>query len=270
MDNTSTTTNQESAQTGGLFDYIASQQPTAADDPELVEQLQSDAPVTLTNADAVETVTQDALPPVQQQAVTSPPVVQQDSEAVRLQQRLQDVEAREAKALQVLALMATEARQREDKLFQDSLSLMSEEEAAAATQARDNERIIAERDMYRDQVQQHQQSTLASQEQADKVGVAAALMTRLGLPHDDQFVNAALMSAQTPQEMIGIAKRMYDADQYAKQAAARTTAQTAIQTGVFQAGGESAPAVPPKKVPERKGELIDMMREVSYQAYAQT
>lgn len=265
MDSNTEVTIQESEQSGDLFDYIGSQNVVAVEDEGLVEQLQTEAPTVVTDEDSVETVAQEPSQSEEPQAVTTPPAGPANDEVIRLQQRVQELEGSNEKRMQAIALLAAQARQREDKLFQDSLNLMSEEEAEAAKQARATELMQNENAYLRQQAQNRQRAEFETQEATQKVGVATTIVERLGLPNDDPVIFQALMSAQTPPEMVAIAKRLYDAEQLAK---SRTPAPTAEAPNVHAAGGESAPAVPPKKVAERSGELIDLMREVKYE-YAQ-
>jgi len=262
MDNNATEQIQESEQSGDLFDYIGSQTSVAVEDEGLVEQLLSEAPNTVTDEGSVETVTQESQPEPEPQGVTPPPATTPDSEVIRLQQRVQELQSGNDKTMQALALLAAQARQREDKLFNDSLALMSEEEAEQAKQARQSQAMQNENAYLRQQAQMRQQAEFETQEATQKIGVASTIVERLGLPNDDPIIFQALMSAQTPPEMVAIAKRLYDAEQLAK---SRTPAPAAAAPNVHAAGGESAPAVPPKKVPERSGELIDLMREVQYE-----
>ena len=164
MDNNATEQNQESEQSGDLFDYIGSQTSVAVEDEGLVEQLQSEAPNTVTDEGSVETVTQESPTEPEPQGVTPPPETTPDSEVIRLQQRVQELQSGNDKTMQALALLAAQARQREDKLFNDSLALMSEEEAEQAKLSRQTEAMQSENAYLRQQAQMRQHRLIMEQQ----------------------------------------------------------------------------------------------------------
>lgn len=254
---------QGSEQPGDLFGYIGSAGFQAVSGDEAVNLLGTETPVD-TGVGEPTNVDQTALSPEDASGVTNQPQEPVDSEALRLQQRVRDLEDREQKTLGAFALLASQARQREENLFNQSLELMSDEEKEAAKSKREYERLSNENTFLRQQADAIRQRNEEAQANLDKQEVISKVVTRLGLPASDQFVMQALWESESPTELFAKARRLASTYAAQQQAAATTTAQQFAGTNVHASSGETAPVTPPKRVAQRSGELIDMMRERQY------
>lgn len=253
-----------SEQPSDLFGYIGSAGFQAVSDDEVVNLLGTDAPVNITDADTPTNVDQAAPSQETTPGVTIPQPEPDDSEALRLQQRVRDLEEREQKTLGAFALLASQARQREEALFNQSLSLMSDEEQEVAKAQREHQRIVNENTYLRQQVNSVQRGQEEIQTNLDKQEVIGKVVARLGLPASDNFVMQALWESESPAEMFAKANRMAKVYAAQRQAADAQVATSVAGTNVYASAGETAPVAPPKRTAERSGELIDMMRERQY------
>jgi hypothetical protein len=268
-------TQEGSEQSGDLFAYIGQSEFQAGADPSLVEQMEHEPPVTLSDnevgqnvdqAASTENVTGDVTTPPQLPTTESQPAQSGEDEALRIQQRIQQLEQAVGKRDMALGLLASQAKQLEETLFNRTLELMTPEEQTQALEARRIEQLEAENHLLRTQESTRTMSEQAAQERVDKIQVVHKVADRLGLPVSDQIVMQALMESDSPAELFAKAQRLAAVYGQTQQMVDRQTAQAVAQSNVHRAGGETAPAAPSKKTAQRSGELVDMMRERNYTA----
>lgn len=255
---------QNTEQPSDLFAYIGSRQSEAVTEQGVVNADGSEAPVAKADENVVENANEAAPGGQETQGVTTPANQVQSGEADRLREQVREMEVREAQRLQAFALLAKAAQEREEEAFTKSLDYMTEEEANGAKGQRRMAQIEAENTFLRQQQQAREQQEAITAEQIDKIAVAHKVVDRLKLPADNQFVMQSLMGSADPNEMFAKAQRLSEFFQATQMQTSKQAAQQAAQRGVHAAGGESAPAAPPKAVSQRSGELIDMMREREY------
>jgi hypothetical protein len=269
-------TSEGSEQSGDLFAYIGKSEFQAGTDASLVEQMTTEPPVTISDTEDGQNVNQPASEQVATEGVTPPqqetpaqaeaPAGSESDEALRIQQRIQDLETQIGRRDVALGLIADQARKREEALFARTLELMSPEEQEQAKEARRIEQLEAENQLLRTQESNRSRAEVAAQERVDKMQVVHKVVERLGLPASDPIVMQALMESESPAELFAKAQRLASVFTAAEQRVAQQVAQSVAQTNVHAAGGETAPAAPSKKAPQRSGELVDMMRERNYVA----
>lgn len=257
-----------SEQSNDLFAYIGGTEFQAVENDELVEQLSSETPVESAEPGVEQNVDQAAADAGAPQGVTPPQMHGQSDEALRFQQRINQLEHEKSQREIALALIAGQAKTREEQLFNRTLELMTPEEQVQAKEARRIEQLEAENLLLRTGDDRRRASEEATQERLDKAEVVQKVVQRLGLPMDDMLVMQALMESQSPAELFATANRMARAVRAERQATQQQFARSATQGNVHAAGGETAPATAPKRTPQRKGELVDMMRERQYTTQA--
>lgn len=247
-----------------LLGYISSQVETAEQGNITVNDEAADDTGATGTEGSSENASQVAPEPANDAGVTNQQSEPEDSEKILLQQRINDAERRQQQMAGVLALLAKEAKAREDKLFNEKLELLSPEEQEAEKERARVARIEAENTYLRTirENQERQQSQV--QEQIDKTAVAHRLMQRLELPATDQVVMTALMESGSFPEMVATAQRLSRVYRATDTTAAKAAAQQAAASGVHAASGETAPAREVSRAPQRQGDLISMMQERSY------
>lgn len=261
----------------GLFDYIAGQQFTAASPDETVNLSPDDPPVNTQQTVAEQAVSAgrvDNAPAAPAQTEGTDGVTPNEQapydagEISRLRQENEALRRSYGTSISSLALVAKEAKQREDALFERSIQHLSDEDQEAERQAREVERIRGENEYLR---MQEQNRTAREEEQNERImqGLfAQEVANRLQLGNDPR-VMGLLMESVSPAEMVFRAQRLAQFNHQTAIATQQQQAAQAVQRNVHVAGGEYAPAAPPKKAEERTGNLIDMMRERQYEAVPQ-
>jgi len=154
-----------------------------------------------------------------------------------------------------LLIIAQQARAAEDARFEASLAQMDEEQQKIARAERKADLLQRERDSLLSERQQRQQRD----DEAGKGIAAYKLVSALGLDLDDVDV---LTTAETPQGMIAMAKGL--AARKAAQPQTQQPAKPQVQMQNLVAGGENAPSAPPKRVEQRKGDLMGLFKERGY------
>lgn len=257
--------NMSEQQQTDLFDYIAGQQATAEPESEAVNLDDNGSPDQSVSAGSSENVHEASAGGSTPTGVTPGAGTTAVADTGQSQQELETLRQQNERVLGALAMLAAESRRREEKLFEASLENLSDEEQQARREQRRIEQIESENALLRAQQMARQRSEVEAQEQVDKGLFAHTVINRLGL-QNDAHVLGLLMESSSPAEMVYTAQRLARVNAMAGMADRQNTATQVAQQGVHAAGGESAPAVAPKKTPQRSGNLIDMMRERSYQA----
>lgn len=257
----------DSDQSSGLLGYIQSQQFEAAPPDLVVSQDGAEVPAEPQDQTVDPNVATIASPVVQPEVVTSPPAVLPDLEKQRYERAIADLQQQQDASRQQLLAVARAARANEDKLFESSLSSMTDEEAAIAKANRRAEQAEAQAKFASDQLNGFQQEQNKSQQETAKGVAAYKLAEKLGLPVSSIDV---LKTAETVPGMLMMAKLLGQTigPQPSAQPQAPASPQQPTAPAVFAAGGEQAPAAPTQKAAQRTGDLIDMFRERPYVAVA--
>lgn len=274
MDNTSATPVDnidslvETDQSGGLLGYINGQTFQSASPDDVVSIQGVDGSQENLDLAVAQNVVETATVPEVPVAPTTPPVLTDDVDKQRYERAIADLTAQRDQERQVVLRIASEARRREDALFEESLKYLDPEEAQAKRTEKQMEQIRLENQHLRTQFQLTQQEQENKNQEAAKGMAAYKLAQALSLPLESVDT---LMSAETTTGMLNMARQLSSVYGRIPQAAApqapQATQAPQLQ-GVMAAGGEQAPAAPPPKTPQRSGDLLGMMRERGYVSVA--
>lgn len=248
----------------GLSDYISGQQIIAVPADEAVNLDRLTTPIESGSAELSGNAPEASSQGQVQAGVTPGQESVSADEFLRIQQENEGLRRSHSQSLSALALIAQEAKKREDSLFEQTLAPLTEEEQALARQQRQFEQVQSENEFLRNNEAVRTRQAASIQENVDKGQFAQLVAQQLQLPNDPTVLGILLESG-SPAELVMRAQRLQSFYTQTQAQQAQTVATKAAQTNVHAAGGENAPSTPNQKTALHSGNLVDMMRERPYQ-----